>query len=146
MKFLTAIWHFLTAPYRMVVGLLSTLVNLNARQMRAIFSLAMLGGIVALSAQNFFYIAWAKRAIELGTAYMPWFNLLADQIRFHSWLIGILSGIVGMVVIGADWLRAKYGQFEVGFGKGADTADKALPEDVPDENDELLLTEEDKAP
>lgn len=146
MKFLSAIWHFLTAPYRMLVGILTTLVNLNARQMRAIFSLAMLGGIVALSAQNFFYIAWAKKAIELGEAYMPWFNLLADQIQFHSWLVGVLSGIVGMVVIGADWLRAKYGQFEVGFGKGADTSDKTLPADIPDEGEELLLTEGNRAP
>ncbi len=133
--FFTAVWHFLTAPYRMLVGILTVLVNLNARQMRAIFSLSMLGGIVALSFQNFFYIAWAKKAIELGTAYLPWFDLLADQIQFYSWLIGILSGIVAMVVIGADWLRAKYGAFEVGFGSGSAPQEKKLPDDVPEEQE-----------
>lgn len=141
-RFFAALWHFLTAPYRMVVSILIVLVNLSARQMRAIFSLAMLGGIVALSAQNVIYIAWAKQAIALGENYMPWFGLLADQIRFHSWLIGVLSGIVGMIVIGADWLRAKYGQLEIGLGKGPSPADKALPDDVGPDADELLEQEQ----
>lgn len=140
--FFAAAWRFVTTPYRMVVSVLIVLVNLSARQMRAIFSLAMLGGIVALSAQNVIYIAWAKQAIALGDNYMPWFGLLADQIRFHSWLIGVLSGIVGMVVIGADWLRAKYGQFEIGVGKGPAPQDKALPDDIAPEQQEIPLIEE----
>lgn len=143
-KFFACLWRFVTAPYRMVVSILIVLVNLSARQMRAIFSLAMLGGIVALSAQNVIYISWAKQAVALGENYMPWFGLLADQIRFHSWLIGVLSGIVGMIVIGADWLRAKYGQFEIGLGKGPAPADKSLPNDVgPDADD---ATEQEQSP
>lgn len=135
--FFSALWRFITAPYRMIATILHTLVNLTARQMRAIFSLAMLGGIVALSGQNAAYTYWAKDAVEQGERLLPWFNLLAEQIRFNSWLIAFFSGIMGLVVYGADYLRAKFGQFEASTGKGP--ADKSLPDDVPDEPDELDL-------
>jgi hypothetical protein len=129
-RFFSGLWHFLTAPYRMVVSILIVLVNLSARQMRAIFSLAMLGGIVALSAQNAAYTYWAREAVEAGPRLVPWFELLAEQIRFNSYLIGFFSGIMGLVVFGADYLRAKFGSYEAGFGKGREPADKSLPEDV----------------
>lgn len=134
--FFSGLWRFLTAPYRMVIAALLVLVNLSARQMRAIFSLAMLGGIVALSGQNAAYTYWAKQAVEAGRTLMPWFELLAEQIRFNSYLIAFFSGIMGLVVFGADYLRAKFGSYEAGFGKGREPDDRRLPEDIgPDPED-----------
>lgn len=125
-KMVAGIWRFFTAPWRGVVKVARTLVNLTARQMRAIFSLAMLGGIVVLSAQNIIYVQFAKQSIGLGPQYTLWFGLLVAQIKFNSWLIAGFSAIMGMIVFGADYLHARYGSAEIGLGKGKPPRDPAI--------------------
>jgi len=113
--------HFLKwigTPLRAISRGLMVLVNLSGQQMRALFSLAMIGGMIATSFQNIFYLHLAKTAVERGEQYLPLFGLIAKQITFNSYLIAWFAGIMGLIVFGADYFRAKHGETEIGFGKG----------------------------
>ena len=102
------------------VGLIAmTLINLDGRQVRSIFSLSLLGGIVALSFQNIGLIYLAKQSLERGDTYRPLFNLLQGQVQFNSGLIAWFAGIMGLVVFGADYFRAKLGAKSLEMGRGA---------------------------
>jgi hypothetical protein len=109
---------WLATPFRAMASGLMVLVNLSGRQMRALFSLAMIGGMIATSFQNIFYLSLAKEAVERGEIYLPLFGLIAKQITFNSYLIAWFAGIMGLIVFGADYFRAKHGDSEIGFGKG----------------------------
>ncbi|AIT81210.1 hypothetical protein [Novosphingobium pentaromativorans] len=109
--------HWLGHPLRAVVSALTVLVNLTRQQMRALFSLAMIGGMISLSGQNFIYTYFARRAVARGEAYRPLFDLIQEQMRFNSALVAWFAVILGLIVFGADWLRAKWGDRELQFGK-----------------------------
>lgn len=118
--------RWLATPFRKVGQALVALVNMTGRQMRSLFSLAMIGGMVSLSAQNVWYTFRAEKAVGKGQEYHSFFALLQEQLRFNSGLIAWFAIIMGGLVWGADYFRAKWGDKEVGMGKGA-----APPEAAP---------------
>jgi uncharacterized protein YqgC (DUF456 family) len=41
-------------------------------------------------------------------------------LRYDAILVGLFALIVALTVFGADYMRAKWGDREVGFGKGGE--------------------------
>jgi hypothetical protein len=111
-----AFFYWIGTPFRAFGNFLRALVNLTRTQMRAIFSLAMLGGIIALSFQNLglmFLVEKRNAGIE------SLFGQMAlNQQWWNNAIMGGFATILGMVVWGADYLRAKYGGMELEAGDG----------------------------
>jgi hypothetical protein len=125
-----AFFHWLGHPFRAIANLLRTLINLTRQQMRAIFSLGMLLGIIALSFQNMVLLYWVFSFLK-GAAPGSLFGQMALSQQF--WNNAIAAGfaaIVALVVWGADYLKAKYGgvELEAGDGKLKIDATQAPPE------------------
>lgn len=108
-------WHWLGTPFRAIVAL-------DFRQVRSLFSIAMLCGVVALSAENWALVALAHHSIENGEAAAAWIGLLLERLRYNSGLQAWFSFILGLVVFGAEYFRAKWGENEIGAGRGADVS------------------------
>lgn len=113
-----AFFYWFGTPFRAFADFLRALVNLSRTQMRAIFSLGMLAGIIALSLQNLgLMVMVEKKRAAVDTL----FGQMALSQQF--WNNAIMAGfatILGAVVFGADYLRAKYGGLELSAGKGQD--------------------------
>lgn len=122
-----AFMHWMGHPFRAAANAFRLLVNLTGRQVKALFSLAMLGGMISLSFQNIGLTYVAKDATEKGDVYARFFNLIQEQMRFNSGLIAWFAVIMGLIVFGADYFRAKVGDKEIGFGRGEDIPDNPLP-------------------
>lgn len=114
-----AFFHWLGTPFRALGNFLRALVNLTRTQMRAIFSLGMLGGIIALSFQNLVMLYWVyvKGVSNNDTLFA---QMALSQQFWNNVIMAGFATIVGLVVFGADWLRAKYGGLEFAAGKGED--------------------------
>lgn len=120
MNWLVAFLHWLNTPFRTLALALRFLVDLTPQQLKSVFSLGMLGGMMALSWHNVWYTYRAEAAVAKGVAYKDFFTLLAEQIRFNSYLLAWFALIMGLVVFGADYIRAKWGDKEATFGRGSD--------------------------
>jgi hypothetical protein len=107
-------------PFRVAARVFVWLVQLPREQMRNLFSLAMLAGIIALTLTNNFFLFIAKGAI--GRNETVWYGILFEQLRFNNYLIGWFAGIIGLLVFGADYIRGKIAGYELGFGKGGEPA------------------------
>jgi len=118
-----AFLHWFGHPVRAIVAALKVLVNLTRQQMRALFSLAMMGGMIALSTQNIVYTYFARRAVDQGESYGRLFDLIQEQMRFNSALIAWFAIILGLIVFGADYLRAKWGDREIDMGRNGQLED-----------------------
>ena len=94
-------------------------VYLERAQMRNLFSIFMLLGIMATSITNWVYMGFAYAAIKNGVP-MAWLGLLIEQTRFNSGLIAWFAFIMGAIVFGADFLRAKFGDKELELGQKGD--------------------------
>lgn len=106
-------------PFRVMARALMVLVNLTPRQMQALCTLAMIGGIVALSWQNALYVAMVKSAIGSRVAFdHPFYEIVLDQARYNSWIIGGFALFMSLIAFGAEWLRVRYKDFEAGTGRG----------------------------
>lgn len=127
----SAFFHWLGTPFRSIANAFRLLVNLSSRQIKALFSLAMLGGMVTLSFQNVALTYAAKRAVEEGDTFRIYFDLIQEQMRFNSGLIAWFAVIMGLIVFGADYFRAKVGDKEVAFGSGEDIPNHPLPTEPP---------------
>lgn len=103
-------WIF--SPFRWAV-------YLERAQMRNLFSVFMLLGIMATSITNWAYMGFAYVAISNGAS-LAWVGLIIEQTRFNSGLIAWFAFIMGAIVFGADFLRAKFGDKELSMGKGVD--------------------------
>lgn len=114
-----AFFYWLGTPFRALGNFLRALVNLTRTQMRAIFSLGMLGGIVALSFQNLAMLYWVyvKGISDKDTLFA---QMALSQQFWNNAIMAGFAAILGLVVFGADYLRAKHGGFEFAAGKGED--------------------------
>lgn len=111
-----AFFRWLGYPFHVGANFLRALVNLSRVQMRAIFSLAMLGGIIALSFQNLGLMFMVdKRAASTESLFG---QMALNQQWWNNAIMAGFAAILGMVVWGADYLRAKYGGVEVEAGDG----------------------------
>lgn len=118
MNRVNAFFRWLGYPFRVLANVFRLLVNLTSQQIKALFSLAMLGGMISLSAQNAFLTYVAKQAVEQGDTFRTYFALIQEQMRFNSGLIAWFALIMGLIVFGADFFRARIGDKELGFGRG----------------------------
>lgn len=91
-------------------------IALTRPQIRSLFAVAMLLGIVALSAQGWVYVGLLHHEAHTGTTEL--FGIVAEALRWTFGLIAVLVVCVALVVFGADYLRFKYGDAEVSAGKG----------------------------
>lgn len=108
---LGSFWHWLGTPFRAIVAL-------TFPQIRSLFAIAMLGGMISMSFQNIGLSFMAARAVEKGDTYRVLFDLIQEQMRFNSGLIAWFAIILALIVFGADYFRLKVGDKEAGFGKG----------------------------
>lgn len=114
---LAAFWHWLGTPFRAIVAL-------DFRQVRSLFSIAMLCGVVALSLENWVLVGLAHHSIEQGEAAALWIGLLIERLRYNSGLQAWFSVILGLVVFGAEYFRARWGDKEIGAGRGPQPGDE----------------------
>lgn len=108
---LAAFWHFLGTPFRAIVAL-------DFKQVRSLFAIAMLCGVVALSVENWALVYLAHHSIESGEIAMVWLGLLLERLRYNSALQFWFAFVLGLVVFGAEYFRAKWGNKELGAGRG----------------------------
>lgn len=130
MTWLGTFFRWLGHPFRALARGAMVLVNLDRRQMRSVFSLGMLGGIVALSFQNLALLFQAYTAHIAGQP-VTQESLLGEMVLVQQfWNNAIMAGfatILGLVVWGADYLRAKFGEKELAVGRRAAAASAEEP-------------------
>ena len=103
-------WRFLGTPFRAIVAL-------DFRQVRSLFSIAMLCGIVSLSMENWVYMSLAHHAVSEGESLQVWFGMLLERTRYNSGLQAWFAFIMGLIVFGAEVVRARGGDKEISAGR-----------------------------
>lgn len=94
------------------------MIALSSEQIRSLFAIAMLLGIVALSAESWALTWLAHHAVEEGSGTGPWFTLILKRLRYVAMLQGFFALILGLVVFGAEYFRLKMGDREIDAGRG----------------------------
>jgi hypothetical protein len=121
---INAFLHWLATPIRAMVRGLMVLVNMSDAQIKALLTIGMLAGMFTLSVQNIGFTFVARRAVEKGDLYSPFFDLVQEQMRFNSGLIAWFAIILGLIVFGADYFKARVGNNEIGVGRRNDESEK----------------------
>lgn len=118
------VWDFLVLqPLRLIKDVFIFLSNMNFRQVRSVFSMALLGGIISLSFMNIFLIVYAQEEKDITSL----FAVMAKNQQFwNNIMMAVFAVIIGLVVWGATRFRAKYGEHEF----SADTDDEKEIEGV----------------
>lgn len=119
MSRIAAFFRWLGYPFHMSGRCAIALVNLSRTQMRAIFSLGMLGGIIALSLQNIGLIVMVRRTLGEASPGSLFGQMAMDQQWWNNAIMAGFGGILGLVVFGADYFRAKVDEKEIEFGSGS---------------------------
>lgn len=127
---IAAVWHWFGGPWRTLKALVIGLVNMDRRRMRSLFSLAMLGGIMALSFQNGFLILMVRQLLGDALPGSLFGKMALNQQFWNNVIIMLFCTAMALVVWGADYVSAKYGKFGVTAGNGEDAA-KAERDDDP---------------
>lgn len=96
------------------------LINLNQTQIRVVFSLGMLGGIIALSIQNIGLIVMVRSALGQASSGSLFGQMAMEQQWWNNAIMSGFGTILGLVVFGADYFKFKHGKIEGSFGKGDD--------------------------
>lgn len=112
MNLTTRFWRFLGTPFRAIVAL-------NFRQVRSLYSIAMLCGIISLSMENWVYMLLAHHAISEGETLKIWLGMLVERTRYNSALQALFALFMCLVVFGAEAFRAKWGDKELSAGPGS---------------------------
>lgn len=118
MKHLAAFLHWLGHPFRAFGALLRALVNLTRIQMRALFSVAMLGGIISLSFQNIGLIILVDKRDGDVSSLLG--KMVLSQQFWNNAIMGSFALILGLVVWGADRFRMKSRIAEIEAGTRPD--------------------------
>ena len=118
MNRLTTFMHWLGHPFRCCARAFTALINLTQTQIRALFSLGMLGGIIALSFQNIGLIVMEGRVLDDAEPGSLFGAMALNQQWWNNAIMAGFGTILGLVVFGADYLKARHGDTEVGFGRG----------------------------
>ncbi len=119
---IAAVWHWLGGPFRAFRDLCIALVNMSRVQMRALFSIAMLGGIIALSFQNTGLILMVRQLLGEARPGSLFGQMALNQQLWNNVIITVFCVSLALVVWGADYLRAKYKDAEISAGNGVDEA------------------------
>lgn len=89
------------------------ILSLTRQQVRSIYAIAMLAGIVAYCAMGALVLFFAYDA---ALENRDWFRMAWEVLRYIFFLIAMNAAIVALTVFGADYFKAKYGDKEVEFG------------------------------
>lgn len=111
--------RWLGHPFRCCANMFRVLINLTQTQIRALFSLGMLGGIIALSLQNIGLIVMVRRTLGEASPGSLFGQMALDQQWWNNAIMAGFGGILGLVVFGADYFRAKVDSKEIEFGSGS---------------------------
>lgn len=117
---MTRFFHWLGHPFRCMARACIALINLSQTQIRALFSLGMLGGIISLSFQNIGLIVMVRRALGEAAPGSLFGAMALNQQWWNNAIMAGFGAILGLVVFGADYFRAKVDQREIEFGKKGD--------------------------
>lgn len=110
---------YLGTPLRKCAGALMVLVNLSPRQMQALCTLAMIGGIMANSFWIYLYVSGVRRAVDEGMRFdSPYFTIALDVVQWLAIMSGCFALFMSLIAFGAEWLRVKYRDVELGAGRG----------------------------
>lgn len=126
-----AFLHWCGHPFRAIASAFRALINLSQTQIRALFSLGMLGGIVALSFQNIGLIFMVRDALGDASPGSLFGRMAMNQQFWNNAIMAGFGLILGLVVFGADYFRAKINQKEIEFGNGERKPDASVSEDTP---------------
>lgn len=113
---MTYFFHWLGTPFRAFADFLRALVNLTRAQVLALFSVGMLLGIIALSTQNMviLYYSW-----QAGSQFpVQVWQMVFSQQFWNNAIMASLVTVLGLVVWGATYVKAKYGNMELEAGEG----------------------------
>lgn len=112
---IAATWHWLGGPWRSLKAFCIALINMDRRQMRSLFSIAMLGGIIALSIQNMVLIALVRDLLGqvAGTLFG---NMVTNQQLWNNIIILVFCVSLALIVWGADYFTAKYRGLDISAG------------------------------
>lgn len=132
MERLAAFCRWLGRPFRAMACAFRVLINLTQTQIRALFSLGMLGGIVALSFQNTGLIVLVRSVLKDASPGSLFGEMALNQQFWNNVIMGGFGLILGLVVFGADYFRAKINQKEIEFGNKPDK-ETTRADEVPDE-------------
>ena len=99
------------------------MVSLDGQQVRSLFSVAMLGGIVALSTQNMALIMLVRELLRQAGPGSLFGQMALTQQFWNNVIITLFAVSLALIVWGAAYLRAKYGNFELATGADAETED-----------------------
>lgn len=113
---IAATWHWLGGPWRTLKTLCVALVSMDRRRMRSLFSLAMLGGIIALSFQNGFLILMVRELLGEARPGSLFGQMALNQQFWNNVIIVVFCVAMALVVWGADYFSAKFKDVEVGAG------------------------------
>ncbi|WPZ05473.1 hypothetical protein [Pelagerythrobacter marinus] len=87
--------------------------SLTRAQVRSLYSIAMLAGIIAFCGAGAVLLWFAYDAALFNP---QWFRLATEAIRYIFALIAMFAAIVALTVFGADYFKAKYGDAEIEAG------------------------------
>ena len=113
---IATVWAWLGGPWRSLKAFALALINMDRRQMRSLFSIAMLGGIIALSFQNVGLIAMVRTLLRDALPGSLFGQMALNQQFWNNIIIMVFSVSLAMIVWGADYFTAKYkgGEFTAG--------------------------------
>lgn len=112
--------HWLGHPFRVMACAFRALINMTQAQIRALFSIGMLGGIVSLSFQNIGLIAMVRQTLNDAAPGSLFGAMALNQQWWNNAIMGGFALILGLVVWGADYLKAKFGDREIEAGNRED--------------------------
>lgn len=122
MRAIAAVWHWLGGPWRAFKGFWVALINMDRRQMRSLFSIAMLGGIIALSFQNGGLILMVRALLRDAAPGSLFGQMALNQQLWNNIIIMVFCVSLALIVWGADYFTAKYKGGEISAGRGVDEA------------------------
>ena len=122
-KGIAGFWRWLGGPFRAFKAFLVALINMDRRQMRSLFSIAMLGGIIALSFQNGALILMVRELLGEARPGSLFGQMALNQQLWNNGIISLFCVSLALVVWGADYFTAKYKGGEISAGNAeADAA------------------------
>lgn len=119
---IASVWHWLGGPWRALKAFCIALINMDRRQMRSLFSIAMLGGIIALSFQNAGLILMVRQLLGDALPGSLFGKMALNQQLWNNGIIALFCVSLALVVWGADYFTAKYKGGEISAGRGVDEA------------------------
>lgn len=119
--FLRAMGRVLTSPFRLVIQGLGVLVRLTPRQMQSLCTLAMILGIIANSFWICIYVTGVREEVRRGMPFnSPYFQVAIDVVEYLAIMSGCFALFMCLIAFGADWLRLKYKDVELGVKAHSD--------------------------